>query len=197
MIDELVRRGVVVSLGHSGADAGTAHAAVDRGAKTVTHLFNVMRPFSHRDPGLAGTALARDDVFVQLICDGVHLSDETVLLSWRAARGRLALVSDSIAAAGLGDGRFRLGGTEVEVEGGVSRTRDGSLAGGTRTVPDAVRRLVHLGAPLAEAVDAATRVPARILRRTDVGVLEPGARADVLVLDDRLRVTRVLRAGIG
>jgi N-acetylglucosamine-6-phosphate deacetylase len=197
LIDELVRRGVVVSLGHSGADAGTAHTAVDRGAKTVTHLFNVMRPFSHRDPGLAGTALARDDVFVQLICDGVHLSDETVLLSWRAARDRLALVSDSIAAAGLGDGRFRLGGTEVEVEGGVSRTRDGSLAGGTRTVPDAVRRLVHLGAPLAEAVDAATRVPARILRRTDVGVLEPGARADVLVLDDRLRVTRVLRAGIG
>jgi N-acetylglucosamine-6-phosphate deacetylase len=197
LIDELVRRGAVVSLGHSGADADTAHAAVDRGAKTVTHLFNVMRPLSHRDPGLAGSALARDDVIVQLICDGVHLADETVLLSWRAAQGRLALVSDSIAAAGLRDGRFRLGGTEVEVEGGVSRSRDGSLAGGTSTVPDAVRRLVHLGVPLGETVDAATRVPARILRRTDVGVLESGARADVVVLDDRLRVTRVLRAGIG
>jgi N-acetylglucosamine-6-phosphate deacetylase len=197
LIEELRRRGTVVSLGHSGADAGAAHAAFDRGAQTVTHLFNVMRRFAHRDPGLAGAALARDDVIVQLICDGVHLADETVLLSWRAARGRLALASDAIAAAGLGDGRFQLGGTEIEVEGGVSRTREGTLAGGTGTVPEAVRRLVRLGVPLAEAVDAGTRVPARLLGRTDVGGLEPGARADVVVLDDDLRISRVIRAGIG
>ena len=197
LIDELDRAGIVVSLGHSAADAATAHAAFDRGAQTVTHLFNVMAPFGHREPGLAGAALARDDVFVQLICDGVHLADELVLIAWRAARGRLAVVSDSIAAAGVGDGTFRLGGVEVHVEGGVSTTPEGLLAGGTSTVPEALRRLVGLGIPLTEAIDAATRVPARILGRTDIGTLEPGAGADIVVLDDQLRVTRVLRAGIG
>jgi N-acetylglucosamine-6-phosphate deacetylase len=195
LIDELDARGVAVSLGHSAADTPTANDAFDRGARTVTHVFNVMRPFHHRDPGLAGAALARDDVTVQMICDGVHLADETVLLVWRAARGRLAVVSDSIAAAGLGDGRFRLGEVEIEVEGSVSRTPDGALAGSTVTVPDAVRRLVALGVPLVEAIDAGTRVPARILDRRDVGSLAPGARANVVVLDDDLRVTRVVRNG--
>jgi N-acetylglucosamine-6-phosphate deacetylase len=182
LIDELVARGVVVSLGHSATDGATADAAFDRGAQTVTHLFNVML-FHHREPGLAGTALARDDVLVQLICDGVHLADPTVLVAWRAARGRIAVVSDAVAAAGLGQG--------------VPRTPEGRLAGGTGTVPEAFRRLVALGVPLTEAVDAATRVPAEILGRTDIGTLEPGARADVVVLDDELQVTRVLRAGIG
>jgi N-acetylglucosamine-6-phosphate deacetylase len=182
LIDELVSRGVVVSLGHSAAPAATADAAFDRGARTVTHLFNVM-PFHHREPGLAGTALAREDVLVQLICDGVHLADPTVLVVWRAARGRIAVVSDAVAAAGL--------------DTGVSRTPQGTLAGGTGSVLEAVRRLVSLGVPLAEAVDAATRVPAAILGRTDIGTLEPGVCADVVVLDDELQVTRVLRAGIG
>jgi N-acetylglucosamine-6-phosphate deacetylase len=197
LIDELASKGVIVSLGHSAADAHTAHAAFDHGARTVTHLFNVMPPFGHREPGLAGTALGRDDVVVKIICDGVHLADEIVLLAWRAARGRLAVVSDSIAAAGVGDGAFHLGGVELHVRDGVSRSRDGSLAGGTGTIPEAVRRLVRLGVPLPEAVDAATRVPAQILGRTDIGTLEPGSRADVVVLDEELQVTRVLRAGIG
>jgi N-acetylglucosamine-6-phosphate deacetylase len=197
LVDVLRAQGVVVSLGHSNADAAAAGEAFAHGATTVTHLFNAMRPFRHRDPGLAGAALAREDVAVQVIVDGAHLADETVLLAWRAARGRLAVVSDTIAAAGLGDGSFRLGETEVEVSGGVSRTPDGSLAGATGTVPEAVRRLRRLGVPLAEAVDAGTRVPARIVGRPDVGVLEPGARADVVVLDDDLRVQRVVRAGIG
>jgi N-acetylglucosamine-6-phosphate deacetylase len=197
LIEELRREGIVVSLGHSAADAATAHAAFDQGAQTVTHLFNVMPPFGHREPGLAGAALARDDVVVQLICDGVHLADEMVLLAWRAARGRLAVVSDSIAAAGVGDGTYHLGGVEVQVESGVSRTLEGSLSGGTGTVPEAVRRLVGLGVPLTEAIDAATRVPARILGRADIGTIKPGAPSDVVVLDEELRVTRVLRAGIG
>ena len=195
LIAELRARNIVVSLGHSAADAAAAHAAFDRGAQTVTHLFNVMRAFSHRDPGLAGAALARADVIVQVICDGVHLAPETVLLAWRAARGRLAVVSDATAAAGCGDGRYRLGVAEVVVRDGVARTTDGALAGGTGTVADGVRWLAELGVPLADAVEAGTRVPAQLLRLEATGVLEPGARADVAVLDSDLTVTRVLRRG--
>jgi N-acetylglucosamine-6-phosphate deacetylase len=195
LVEELVGRGVGVSLGHSDATAEEAHAAFARGARTVTHLFNAMRPFAHRDPGVAGAALAREDVLVQLIADGVHLAPETVLVAWRAARGRLGIVSDAISAAGLGDGTYALGEVEVRVEGGVSRRADGTLAGGVATVVDGIRGLCELGVPLVEAVDAATRVPARILRRDDVGTLAPGARADLAVLDDRLEVVRVLVAG--
>jgi N-acetylglucosamine-6-phosphate deacetylase len=195
LVDRLVAHGVVVSLGHSNADARTAHSAFERGARTVTHVFNVMRPFGHRDPGLAGVALSREDVTVQVICDGAHLADETVALAWRAARGRLAVVSDAIDAAGSGDGRFRLGGVEVVVEAGVPRAPDGSLAGSTSSVPEAVRRLARLGVPLPEAVDAGTQVPARLLGRPGVGVLVPGAVADLVVLDDDVRVTQVMRGG--
>jgi N-acetylglucosamine-6-phosphate deacetylase len=195
LVGRLVAHGAVVSLGHSNADARTAHAAFERGARTVTHLFNAMRPFGHRDPGLAGAALSREEVTVQVICDGAHLADETVTFAWRAARGRLAVVSDAIDAAGGGDGRFRLGGVEVTVERGIPRAPDGSLAGSTSSVPEGVRRLVSLGVPLAEAVDAGTAVPARLLGRTDVGALEPGAAADVVVLDDDVRVTQVIRGG--
>jgi N-acetylglucosamine-6-phosphate deacetylase len=195
LVDEAVRRGVCVSLGHSAATAAEAEAAFARGARTVTHLFNAMRSFSHREPGLAGAALARGDVTVQLIVDGVHLAPGTVLLAWRAARGRLAVVSDAIAAAGLGEGAYRIGEAEVEVRDGAARRGDGTLAGGVETLAEAVRRMCELGVPLPEAADAATRVPARVLGRDDVGRLAPGATADVVVLDDNLAVTRVLRAG--
>ncbi|MBD0349144.1 MAG: amidohydrolase family protein [Thermoleophilia bacterium] len=195
LVDELVRRGIVASLGHSRADARVAHAAFDRGARAVTHLFNAMAPFSHRAPGLAGAALARQDVTVQLICDGHHLADETVLLAWGAARGRLAVVSDAIAAAGEGDGSFRLGSLSVTVRDGVARREGGALAGSVVGLPEALRRLIALGVPLVDAMAAATSVPARLLGRRDVGTLQPGARADVVVLDEGHAVSRVVRAG--
>ena len=175
LIDSLTGRGITVSLGHSDADAATAHAAFDQGAHTVTHLFNAMRPFGHRDPGLAGVALVRDDVTVQLIADGVHLAPETILATWRAARGRIALVSDVTAAGGMGDGSFRVGTVSVTVEGAVARSDDGLLAGAVRPLAWGLRMLVELGVPIGEAVDAVTRTPARILGREDIGVLRPGA----------------------
>ncbi len=98
LIDLLHERGVVVSAGHSNATAAEAERAFDHGVRTVTHLFNAMRPFSHRDPGLAGAALARDDVVVQVILDGAHLADEVVRMIWNAAAGRVALVTDAVAA---------------------------------------------------------------------------------------------------
>jgi N-acetylglucosamine-6-phosphate deacetylase len=101
LIDELVGRGVTVSCGHSDATAAEAHLAFDRGAHTVTHLFNAMRPSVPRDPGIAMAALARTDVTVQVIVDGHHLASETVLVAWQAAAGRFALVTDAVGAAGM------------------------------------------------------------------------------------------------
>jgi N-acetylglucosamine-6-phosphate deacetylase len=195
LVDLLHARGVVVSFGHTDATAVQTGAGFARGVRTVTHLFNAMRPFDHREPGPAGAALARDDVVVQLIVDGHHLAPETVAVVLRAARGRLALVSDAMAAAGQGDGAFRLGDVEVHVVDGVARRDDGTLAGSTLDLLQAVRNVHALGLPLAEALAAASEVPARVLSRHDVGSLQPGARADAIVLDDRLELVRVLRDG--
>ncbi len=195
LIDLLVGRGITVAVGHSNATATEAHAAFARGARTVTHLFNAMRPFGAREPGLAGAALVSGGVAVQVILDGIHLADETARLVWHAAEGRVALVTDAMAAAALGDGRYRLGPVDVEVVDGVARRSDGVLAGSTLTMSRAVRNLVALGASLAAALGAATEVPARIAGRPDLGRLEPGMCADVVVLDDALEVERVLVGG--
>lgn len=195
LIVELVDRGVVVSLGHSDATATQAHAAFDLGAGAVTHLFNAMRPFAHRDPGIVGAALARADVTVTLIADGVHVAPEALLTAWRAARGRLALVSDAISAAGRGDGRFRLGEIEVEVHDGVSRLDDGTLAGATRPLAWGLRGLIELGVPIVEAVETVTSTPARLLGRHDAGTIALDGPADLVVLDDDFAVDRVLVAG--
>jgi N-acetylglucosamine-6-phosphate deacetylase len=195
LIDVLHARGVVVSFGHSDATAEEAMRGFDRGVATVTHLFNAMRPFGHRDPGIGGAALARDDVVVQVILDGHHLADETARVVWQAAGGRVALATDAIAAAGVGDGRATLGVLEVEVRDGIARRGDGVLAGSVLTMLQAVRNLHALGAPLVDAVAAATSVPARAARRDDVGVLRVGGPADLVVLDDSLEITTVLVAG--
>jgi N-acetylglucosamine-6-phosphate deacetylase len=195
LIDELVGRGVTVSCGHSDATAAEAHLAFDRGAHTVTHLFNAMRPSVPRDPGIAMAALTRSDVTVQVIVDGHHLASETVLVAWQAAAGRFALVTDAVGAAGMADGRYALGGTEVVAEGGVVRRADGTLAGSALTMIQAVRNLHGLGAELEDALAAASTVPARIVGRADLGRLGVGAAADIVVLDDRLEVRRVLVQG--
>jgi N-acetylglucosamine-6-phosphate deacetylase len=195
LIDLLRARGVAVSCGHTDATAAQANAAFDRGASTVTHLFNAMRPFRHRDPGIAGAALARDDVIVQVILDGVHLADDTARVVWRAAAGRVALVTDAVAGAGASDGLYRLGGVELEIRDGVVRGPDGQLAGSVLTMDEAVRNLHALGVPLEDSLAAASTVPARVIGAADAGTLEIGLPADLVVLDDNLAVDRVLRAG--
>jgi N-acetylglucosamine-6-phosphate deacetylase len=191
----LEERGVTVSCGHSNATAAEAREAFARGAKTVTHIFNAMRPFAAREPGLAGAALVSADVVVQVILDGVHLADDTARLVWQAAGGRVALVTDAIAAAGAGDGSYTLAGVDFEVEDGVARRADRVLAGSTVPMIEAVRNLVALGAPLEAALAAATEVPARIAGKPELGTIEPGSAADVVVLDDSLEIVRVLVAG--
>jgi N-acetylglucosamine-6-phosphate deacetylase len=195
LIDLLLRRGVTVSCGHTDATAEEAGAAFDRGVRTVTHLFNAMRPLRHRDPGIAGAALARDDVVVQIILDGVHLAPETARLIWRAAAGRVALVTDAVSGAGVQDGSYSLGGFEVKIRDGVARGPDGQLAGSVLTMIEAVRNLHELGVPLSDALAAASTVPAGVLGIPDVGGLAPGSVADVVVVDDNLQIERVLVGG--
>jgi N-acetylglucosamine-6-phosphate deacetylase len=197
LVDRLLKSEIAISCGHSDATSEEAEAAFDSGVRTVTHLFNAMRPFRHRDPGIAGTALARDDVIVQLILDGVHLALETASVVWRAASGRVALVTDAMAGAGLDDGTYRLGGLEIEIVDGVARGPQGALAGSTLTMIEAVRNLHALGASFEEAIEAATEVPARVLRLPTVGRLTVGSPADLVVLTDELEVERVLVEGIG
>jgi N-acetylglucosamine-6-phosphate deacetylase len=195
LVEFLRARGVTVSCGHSDATAAEAHAAFKHGATTVTHIFNAMRPFAAREPGLAGAALASSVVSVQVILDGVHLADDTARLVWQAAAGRVALVTDAVAAAGVGDGNYRLASIDVEVTNGVARDGNRALAGSTVSMIEAVRNLVELGAPLASALAAASAVPARIAGRPDLGTLEPGSYADVVVLDDALTIERVVADG--
>ena len=195
LIDLLLRRGVTVSCGHTDATADEANHAFDRGVRTVTHLFNAMRPLRHRDPGIAGAALAREDVVVQIILDGVHLAPETAALVWRAAAGRVALVTDAVSGAGVQDGSYSLGGFEVKIRDGIARGPDGQLAGSVLTMIEAVRNLHALGVPLEDALGAASTVPARVLGLADAGRIEPGAAADVVVVDDNLQIDRVLVGG--
>jgi N-acetylglucosamine-6-phosphate deacetylase len=195
LIDRLLVRGVAVSLGHSDATAAQANAAFDRGARSVTHLFNAMRPLLHRDPGIVGAALARDDVVVSIIVDGIHLAPETVRVVWRAALGRLALVTDAITGAGVADGSYSLGNLDVHVHEGTVRGPDGVLAGSVLTMVEAVRNLHALGVPLEDAVGAATSTPARLLGEDELGRIGIGLPADIVVLNDRVEIERVLVAG--
>ena len=197
LIDLLRARRVVVSGGHTDATADEAERAFERGMLMLTHLFNAMRPFQPRDPGIAGAALGRADVAVGLIVDGHHLAPQTVRLVWRAVAGRVALVTDAMAGAGMGDGKYELGRAEIEVRDGAARLPDGVLAGSVLSMIQAVRNLVALGVPLAAALDAATTVPARIVGRPELGRLALGKRTDFVVLDDELEVKRVLLAESG
>jgi len=195
LVGILQARGVVVSVGHTNATAEEANAAFDRGARTVTHIFNAMRPLQHRDPGVVGAALVRPDVVLQAIVDNVHLDPEIARLLWMVAAGRLALVTDAIAGAALGDGTYALGEIEIVVADDVVRRQDGVLAGSTLTMPQAVRNLVAAGAPLEQALEAACTVPGRILGVPHLGRLVPGGPADVTVIDDRLEVVRAIVGG--
>ena len=195
VVDLLFARGVTVSCGHTEANAAQANAAFDYGIKTVTHLFNAMRPLEHRDPGIAGTALARSDVIVQIINDGVHLAPETVQMVWRAAGGRVALVTDAIAGAAAPPGTYSFGSIEITVRDGAVRGPDGVLAGSVLTMIEAVRNLHALGASFEDAVGAATSVPADVIGLSSMGRIGVGLAADVVVLDDNLELESVFVGG--
>jgi N-acetylglucosamine-6-phosphate deacetylase len=196
LTERLVSAGVVVSCGHSDADAPASHAAFDRGAGAITHIHNAHRRWRPRDPGLGGVALVRPDVTVQAIVDGVHLAAESAYAAFLTAGRRFCLVTDAIEAAMDGSGDYELGGRPVQVRDGAVRLPDGTLAGSVLTMDEAVRNLVACGASLAEAVHAASTAPARLLGREDLGALRPGAPAHLTVLDDALWPVRTVVGGV-
>jgi N-acetylglucosamine-6-phosphate deacetylase len=194
----LASAGVVVSVGHSDATAQQVAAAVDAGARMVTHLFNAQRPLHHREPGVVGQALTDPRLTSGLIADLTHVAAAACAIAFAAAPGRICLVTDASAAAGMAPGRYRLGGKLVEVrpgDGQAPRLADGTLAGSVLRMDRAVANAVAAGVGLAEAVAAATRIPADVLGRPDLGRLKPGAPADLVWLDDDLRAQATWVAG--
>ncbi|MDQ6898124.1 MAG: N-acetylglucosamine-6-phosphate deacetylase [Candidatus Dormibacteraeota bacterium] len=191
--------GLVVAVGHTDATYEQAATAFADGAAVATHLFNGMRPVHHRDPGPAVAALNSRHVVCELINDGVHLDDAMVRLAFNTVgAGRVALITDAIAAAGMGDGDYRLGSQDVRVEGDRVQLKDGhSLAGSTLTMDRALGHAVfEVGLDIKEAVTAASTTPARVLGVEDrAGSIEPGKDADLVVLDEGLEVVEVMAAG--
>lgn len=190
--------GARVAVGHTGADKDLTERAFAAGASLLTHAFNGMPGIHHRSPGPVLAAAANPSVTLEVINDGSHVAPEVVALLFQVAPGRVALVTDAMAATGCGDGEYWLGSQRVVVRGQVARLAAGSaLAGSTLTMDEAVRRAVqHVGLPVPVAVAAATEVPARAIGRLDLGRLKPGCAADVLVLGPDLRVERVWAGGL-
>ncbi|RJK96537.1 N-acetylglucosamine-6-phosphate deacetylase [Vallicoccus soli] len=199
-VRRLVEAGVVASLGHTDADHATAGEAFGWGMASVTHLFNAMPGLHHRRPGPVAAALERPDVTVELVADGVHVHPSVLRLAFAAAPGRVALVTDAMAAAGLPDGDYALGGLRVRREGRrvVLVGEDGApgaIAGSVLTMRDAVACAVGAGVPVADALAAASATPARLLGLPHAGRVAPGAPADLVVLDDALEVRLTLVGG--
>ncbi len=164
VVKEFVRRGFVVSIGHTEADVATLDAALAAGARHMTHFANAMKPLHHREAGPIGWGLVTDGVTVDIIADAHHLSNEMLRLVFRAkGDGRVALISDAMPAAGLADGDYSVWGETLTVKSGAARNASGALAGSTALLDDCVARLVAANFPEEVAVRSATEVPRRIL----------------------------------
>jgi N-acetylglucosamine-6-phosphate deacetylase len=196
LIRDLTARGIVVSAGHTAGEFDHGRAAIEAGVRYATHLFNAMTPLDHRAPGIALALLTDSRVTLGIIPDGVHVHPAMVDLVWRlAGAGRVSAVTDAIAALGKAPGRYRLGTADIEVDERSARAGD-RLAGSVVGLDAAVRNLMAFTrASLAEALATVTAVPARLLGLADRGRLEPGTRADLVLLTARLEVGATIIGG--
>ena len=197
-IEQLSAAGVVVSVGHTDATAAQVGAAAGRGARMVTHLFNAQRPLGHREPGVVGQALTDERLTSGLIVDLHHVAQAVCGLAFRAAPGRILLVTDAVAAAGMPPGEYLLGGELISLpadDGAPPVRRDGTIAGSALRMDRAVANAVRSGLTLPAAVAAASRIPADLIGRPDLGRLRPGAAADLVWLSPELRTRATWIAG--
>jgi N-acetylglucosamine-6-phosphate deacetylase len=188
-IGTLTAAGVLVSVGHSDATAAEVAAGAAAGARMVTHLFNAQRGLHHREPGVVGQALTDQRLTSGLIVDLSHVSAAACAIAFAAAPGRICLVTDAAACAGMPPGHYLLGGQPMELppDGAAPMRPDGTLAGSALRMDRAVANTVAVGLGLAEAVAAASRIPADLIGRPDLGRLAAGAAADLAWLGDDLR----------
>ena len=190
---QFVAAGTAVAVGHTAATEAEARAAFDAGATILTHAFNAMPGIHHRAPGPVVAAMRDDRVTLELIADGIHVHPDVISLAFAGAPGRIALITDAMAAAGASDGHYELGGLAVTVTAGTARLdSNGAIAGSTLTQDAALRLVVRSGLALPAAVAALTSVPARAIGVAGrYGSLRPGAAADAVLLDDDLQVRQV------
>ncbi len=189
-IGQLTAAGILVSVGHTDATAAQVAQAADAGARKVTHLFNAQRPLGHREPGVPGQALTDRRLTSGLIADLRHVAAAVCQIAFAAAPGRIALVTDAAACAGMPPGDYLLGAEPITLPPGDGEPpvrADGTLAGSALRMDRAVANAVSCGIPLAAALAAATRVPADLIGRPDLGRLEPGSAADMIWLSPELR----------
>lgn len=195
-IAEIVGRDAIVAIGHGDMTYEHAAAAFDAGASGVTHLFNAMPGLKHRGPGPVLASLQDERIWLELICDGVHVDLRLIRFVFDVAADRVVLVTDAMAAAGVGDGDYQLGAHFVEVRDGVARVAgEGSIAGSTLTLLRAIQTAVRCGVPMSDVVRAATSNAARYMRLADVGELVVGAKADIVCLDEDLQIQHVIAGG--
>jgi N-acetylglucosamine-6-phosphate deacetylase len=186
VIREAAKRGVRVSLGHTDGELADADSAIQAGATHATHTFNAMRPLSHRDPGVLGRVLECNAITAEIIADGIHVDPVVVQLFLRCkGSDQAVLVTDATSAAGMGDGKYKLGTFEVTVKGDRCEW-NGKLAGSVLTLDRAMRNIMqYSGWSLSQSVRLATANPARVVGESRRGTLSPGARADIVVLSPK------------
>ncbi len=197
-IDAALKAGMVVGIGHTDATYEQTRVALAHGAHHAIHMYNAMRPFSHRDPGVIGAVLTSPEISAELIADGVHVEETAMRLLLQAkGAGGVILISDGISATGMPDGKYILGGFEVTVSGGVCRNLEGKLAGSTLTLDRALRNIVKLGYSLGDGLQMLTFNPAKLLGiEHKKGVLHANADADIILLNEALEVTQVFTRGL-
>ncbi|NAW66473.1 N-acetylglucosamine-6-phosphate deacetylase [Photobacterium halotolerans] len=189
-IQHLKTRGINVMLGHTAADYSTTLAALDAGADGLVHCFNGMKGIHHREPGTVGAGLSHDSAVIELIADGHHVHPAVMKMCCRCAPDRLVLISDAMRAAGMPDGEYQLGETQVTMKDGIVRTSSGGLAGSTLSLSCAIQNMVaQAGQPLEKAVEMASLIPARLLGIDDrLGSIVPGKTASLVALNHDLQV---------
>ncbi len=196
-LERALRLGATVGLGHTSATYKEVTALIGRGVTAMTHLFNAMPPLHHRDGGAVAAGLLSRTAFCELICDGFHIAPEMVKLAYAMAGERLVLITDSMEATGCPDGEYRIAGMPVTVRDGKARTHDGAIAGSTLSMWQAVLNLRDFAdISFEEALYAATMAPAREVGLDgEVGSIEVGKRADLLLLDNWLSIGRIMCGG--
>ena len=197
LIRELKKQKWIISVGHTKADVKTLERAKAAGATNVTHLFNAMTGVHHREIGVAGWALSDDEMFCEIIADGIHVNPKMLEFAYKNKTAeKLALVSDSVKMAGLGDGDYKLWNVKITVSGGRTQNARGGIAGSVITMLDAVKMMLSLGINEAEVSKMASLVPAKILGiEKDYGSIETGKRADLIAMDERGNVEMTIIGG--